>query len=173
MGLKLCIFSLPNTTFSYARGHCPLATPAREPALWNPGKHALASFVPYQNLPKAMIQTMLGINIVYNKIRTFFWWFILNVFWLIFKHFRKIWTKKSWDLGKILRSYIFSQNTVRSNIYFFSSPVLIFAPESIHQMAWFPFKNKTKQKQNKKQKTKQKKTKKKIRLLKGGGAHSP
>ena len=39
---------------------------------------------------------------------------------------------------------------------FFSSPVLIFAPESIHQMAWFPFKNKTKQKQNKKQKTKQK-----------------
>ena len=56
---------------------------------------------------------------------------------------------------------IFSQNTVRSNIYFFSSPVLMFAPESIHQMAQFPFK------------TKQNKTKQnKIRLLKGE-AHPP
>ena len=35
-GLKLCIFGLPNTKFSYARGRCPLATPARGPDPWTP-----------------------------------------------------------------------------------------------------------------------------------------
>ena len=47
MGLKLCSFSLPNTKFSYAKGHCPLATPAKGTSPLNPGKHALVSFVPY------------------------------------------------------------------------------------------------------------------------------
>ena len=55
-----------------------------------------------------MIQTMLGINIVYNKICTFF--FSDDLFWMFSDLFSKIsgkfGQKKSGDLGKILRSYI-------------------------------------------------------------------
>ena len=88
----------------------------------------LASFVPHKNLPKPMIQTLLStVIIVYDKIRTFlfFWWFILNVLWLIFKTF---WSK-SIDSGKKRADFkvkiwaqfnqtILSQNTFRSNKYF-------------------------------------------------------
>ena len=141
-GLKLCIFSLPNTKFSYARGRCPLATPARGPAVWTSANGLLASFVPHKNLPKPMIQIenfVVHYDNIYDKIHTFlilfFWWFILNVLGLIFKNF---WSK-SIDSGKkelILNSrfghnlkqiYILPKCIYSFNKYFFLIACSIFA----------------------------------------------
>ena len=52
-----------------------------------------------------MIQTMLSINIVYNKIRNFFLMIYLNVFWLSFKKFPVNSGKKELRFGQNFKKY--------------------------------------------------------------------
>ena len=84
----------------------------------------------------------MGINIVYNKICAFlfFWLFILNVFWLIFKNFQS----KSIDelrVGQNLNK-LYSPKIHLDLTNIFRIACSIFASESIHQIARFQFQKK-------------------------------
>ena len=108
-----------------------------------------------------MIQTMLGINIVYNKIRTFFLMIYFGCFLTYFQKFPLISDKKELRFRQSFNKLYSPKIELDLNMSFLiACTVLMFAPESIHQMARFPFKKQNKTKQTNKQK---------VRLFKGGG----
>ena len=92
-GLKLCIFSSPNTKIFW-----PVL---RTLANASPKCAACSLRLSPENLPRRKWSNFVvqyNIGLVHDQVRIFlyFWWFILNVFWLIFKNF---WSK-SIDSGK-------------------------------------------------------------------------
>ena len=97
---------------------------------------------------------MLGINIVYNKIRTFFLMIYFGCFLTYFQKFPVISDKKEWRFGQSFNKLYSPKIQLDLNISFLiACTVLIFALESIHQMARFPFKKQNKTKQTNKQKS--------------------
>ena len=147
MGLNYAIFSLPNTKISYARGHCPLATPTSEPALWTQANmHSLKIFL---NLWFKLCWALIYFII---KFAIFFWWFILNVFWLSFKKFPVNSGKKELRFGQNFKK-LYSPKIQLDLTYIFSHRLFLYLHPKVFTK-WHDFRLKTKQKQNKTNKQK-------------------